>query len=100
MDENDKSSLLGKARHIGERLMEAGDEVSRLKTEASHAVEDGMVAARRFARRGRTATEDLIEDAAHHIKHEPLRSVTLGFAIGFAFGVLAAWLATHHREVG
>lgn len=99
MEENDKSSLLGKARHIGERLMEAGSEVSRLKTEASQAVEGRMVAARRFARRGRAVTEDLIEDAAHHIKHEPLRSVTVGFAIGFALGVLAVWLATHHRGV-
>jgi ElaB/YqjD/DUF883 family membrane-anchored ribosome-binding protein len=99
MDENDKSSLLGKARHIGERLMEAGGEVSRLKSDASQVVEDGMVAARRLARRGRAVTGDLIEDAAHHIKHEPLQSVTVGFAIGFALGVLAAWLVTHHRGV-
>ena len=47
MEENDKSSLLGKVRHVGERLMEVGGEVSRLKTEATQDVEDGAVAARR-----------------------------------------------------
>ena len=94
MEENDKSSLLGKARHVGERLMEVGDEVSRLKTEASQAVEDRVVAARRLARRGRAATEDLIDDVAHHIKHEPLRSVVMGLAIGFGLGALAVWLVT------
>jgi ElaB/YqjD/DUF883 family membrane-anchored ribosome-binding protein len=82
MEENDKSSLLGKVRHVGERLMEAGGEVSRLKTEASQAVEDGVVAARRLARRGRAATEDLIDDAAHRVKRDPLRSVAIGLAIG------------------
>jgi ElaB/YqjD/DUF883 family membrane-anchored ribosome-binding protein len=93
MEENDKSSLLGKAR---ERLMEVGDEVSRLKTEASQAVEDRVIAARRLARRGRAATEDLIDDATHRIKHEPLRSVAMGLAIGFVMGMLAVWLATRN----
>ena len=94
MEENDKDSLLGRARHLGERLMEVGGEVSRLKTEASQAVEDGVAAARRLARRGRNATEDLIDDAARHIRHEPLRSVVVGLAIGFGLGALATWLAT------
>ena len=94
MEENDKNSLLGKVRHVGERLMEVGGEVSRLKTEASQAVEDGVVAARRLAKRSRYAAEDLIDDAAHHIKHEPLRSVAIGLAIGFGMGALAVWIAT------
>jgi ElaB/YqjD/DUF883 family membrane-anchored ribosome-binding protein len=95
MEENDKSSLLGKAR---ERLMEVGDEASRLKTEASQAIEDGVVAARRLARRGRYTAEDLIDDTAHHIKHEPLRSVAMGLAIGFGVGALAVWLATRNAR--
>src|SRR5262245_11469178 len=85
MEENDKGGLLGKVRQVGERLMEVGGEVSRLGNEASHAVEDGVAAARRFARRGRTATEDLIDDAAYHIRHEPLRS-RCGFSDRVRFG--------------
>ncbi len=95
MEENDKSSFLGKAR---ERLMEAGGEVSRLKTEASQAVEDGVVAARRLARRSRYAAEDLIDDAVHRVKRDPLRTMAIGLAIGFGLGALAVWLATHNAR--
>lgn len=93
MEENE-NSLLGKARHVGDRLMEVGGELSRLKTETSQAVEDGMIAARRLARRGRAATEDLVDDAAYRIKHDPIRSVAMGLAIGFGLGALVVWLAT------
>ena len=95
MEENDKSSLLGKAR---ERLMEIGGEVSRLKTEASEAVEDRVVAARRLARRGRYAAEDLIDDAAHRVKRDPLRAMAIGLVVGFGVGALAVWLATHNAR--
>jgi ElaB/YqjD/DUF883 family membrane-anchored ribosome-binding protein len=74
--------------------MEVGGELSRLKTETSQAVEDGMIAARRLARRGRAATEDLVDDAAYRIKHDPIRSVAMGLAIGFGLGALVVWLAT------
>jgi ElaB/YqjD/DUF883 family membrane-anchored ribosome-binding protein len=95
MEENDKTGLLGKAR---ERLMEVGGEVSRLKTEASQAVEDGVLSARRLARRGRYAAEDLIDDAAHRVKRDPLQAVAIGLAIGFGLGALAVWLATRNAR--
>jgi ElaB/YqjD/DUF883 family membrane-anchored ribosome-binding protein len=97
MEENE-NSLLGKARHVGDRLMEVGGELSRLKTEASEAVEDGMIAARRLAKRGRAATEDLVDDAAYRIKHDPIRSVAMGLAIGFGLGALVVWLATRNAR--
>lgn len=98
MKENEESSVLEKATPVVEPLMEGEAKVSRLKTEASRAVEDGMTAARRLARRGRAATEDLIDDTAHHIQHEPLRSVAMGLAIGFGVGALAVWLATRNAR--
>src|ERR671918_3114227 len=96
MEENDKRSLLGKGMHVGERLAEVGDEAARLKTAASHAVEDAVTEAKRFAKRSRYAAEDLMEDAAHRVKRDPLRSVGLGLAIGFATGALAVWIATYN----
>jgi ElaB/YqjD/DUF883 family membrane-anchored ribosome-binding protein len=98
MDQNEKSSLLGKAKHAGEQLAEVGDEVARLKTAASHAVEDAVSEAKRFAKRSRYAAEDLIEDAAHRVKRDPLRSVSLGLAIGLGIGALAVWVATHNAK--
>lgn len=95
MEENEKSSLLEKAR---ERLTEVGGEVSRLKTEASQAVEDGVVAARRLAKRSRYAAEDLIDDAAHRVKRDPLRAVGIGFVVGLCIGVLAVWMVAGNTE--
>src|SRR5919108_6086619 len=96
MEENEKSSLLGKAMHLGERLVEMGGEASRLTAAASGAVEDAMTEAKRLAKRSRYAAEDLIKDAAHRVKRDPLRSVALGLAIGLGMGALAVWVGTHN----
>jgi ElaB/YqjD/DUF883 family membrane-anchored ribosome-binding protein len=98
MEGNEKSSLLGKAVHVGERLAEVGGEASRLKTAASHAVEDAVTEARRLAKRSRYAAEDLMEDAAHCVKRDPLLSVALGFVIGLGMGALAVWVATRNAR--
>jgi ElaB/YqjD/DUF883 family membrane-anchored ribosome-binding protein len=98
MKENEKSSLLGKAMNVGERLVAAGGEASRLKTAASHTVEDAVTEAKRLAKRSRYAAQDLMEDAAHRVKRDPLRSVGLGFAIGLGIGILAVWVATHNAR--
>jgi ElaB/YqjD/DUF883 family membrane-anchored ribosome-binding protein len=93
MSETEKESLLGKAVHAGERVIQVGAEASRLKVKASHAVEDAMTEARRLAKRGRYAAEDLVDETAHRIKHDPLRSVAITFAVGLGIGALAGWLA-------
>ena len=93
MQRNENNSLLEKAMHVGERLVEVRDDASRLKTAATHAVEDAVTEAKRFAKRGRYAAEDLMEDAAHRVKRDPLRSVALGFVLGLSIGALAVWVA-------
>jgi ElaB/YqjD/DUF883 family membrane-anchored ribosome-binding protein len=98
MEGNEKGSLLEKAMYVGERLVEVGGEASRLKTAASHAVEDAVTEAKRLAKRSRYAAEDLIEDAADRVKRDPLRSVALGLATGLTMGALAVWLATHNAR--
>ena len=74
MEANQKSSLLDKAAQLGERLVEVGGDAARLKSVASHAVEDAVTEAKRFAKRGRYAAEDLIDDAAYRVKRDPFRS--------------------------
>jgi ElaB/YqjD/DUF883 family membrane-anchored ribosome-binding protein len=93
MAENNESSLLSKAKQIGDQVAQAAGDVSRLKNVASHAVEDAVTEAKRLAKRGRYAAEDLVDDAAHRIKRDPLRSVAVGLAMGLCVGVLTGWLA-------
>ena len=94
MEANQRNSLLDKATQFGERLAQVGGDAARLKSVASHAVEDAVTDAKRFAKRGRYAAEDLIDDAAYRVKRDPFRSVALGFAIGFSLGALTIWMAT------
>ena len=98
MEGIEKNGLLGKAKamHVGERLVQVGGEAARLKTAASHSVEDAVTEAKRLAKRSRYAAEDLMEDAAHRVKRDPLRLVGLGFAIGLGMGALAVWVATRN----
>jgi ElaB/YqjD/DUF883 family membrane-anchored ribosome-binding protein len=98
MQGNDNNSLLEKAMHVGERLVELRDEASRLKIAASHAVEDAVTGTKRFAKHGRYAAEDLMEDAAHRVKRDPLRSVAFGFALGISIGALVVWVATREAS--
>ena len=98
MSENEKSGLLGKAVHAGERVVELGAEASRLKVRASHAVGDAVTEARRLAKRGRYAAEDLVDETAYRIKRDPLRSVAITFAVGLGVGALAGWLAGRSRR--
>ena len=93
MAEDEKRSLLGKAVHTGERVVELGVEAARLKARASHAVEDTVVEARRLVQRGRYAAEDLVDETTYRIKRDPLRSVAITFAVGLGVGALAGWLA-------
>ena len=96
MQGNENNSLLEKAMHVGERLV--GGEAVRLKTAASHAAEDAVTEAKRFAKRGRYAAEDLMEDAGHRVKRDPLRSVALGFAVSLSLGALDVWVAMHEAS--
>jgi ElaB/YqjD/DUF883 family membrane-anchored ribosome-binding protein len=95
MEHNEKITHLGNAMHVGEHLAEVGDKAACLKAAASRAVKDAVTEAKRFAKHSRYAAEDLVEDTAHRIKHNPLRSVGLGVAVGLGTGALAVWLATH-----
>ena len=92
-EKKEKSSLLGKAVHAGGRFVELGAEAARLKVKASHAVEDTMVEARRLAKRGRYAAEDLVDETVYRIKRDPLRSIAVTFAVGLGIGALAGWLS-------
>lgn len=69
-------------------------EVSRLKSVVTEAVEDGVQAAVKALKQGRTAAEDVIYDARHTVKQKPLQAVGVVFAAGVLAGSLLAWFST------
>ena len=83
-----KDGVFGKALHAG--AVSFGHEASRLKTQVSHAMTDafadGKREARRVIRRGYNAAEDLVDEAAHRVKHHPIRAVAIAFGVGALFG--------------
>ena len=98
MAENNEISFLKKAKQVGEQVAQVAAEASRLKDAASRAVEDAVTEAKRLAKRSRYIAEDLVEETAHRIKHDPLRSVAIGFAIGIGVGMLTGWLAARSNR--
>ena len=99
-----KGTLAQKAMDAGAKAAQLGCEVERLKTAVSDAVsgalEDGVDAAKRAAKRGLHKAEDLTEEAAYRIKQNPLRTVALGIGIGLGIGTLFGWLASRYRRNG
>ena len=91
-----KETLLRETMSAGAKIAHLGEEASRVKSAVSDAVsdavEDGVLAARRAARRGYHAAEDLMDEAAYHVKRNPLGSVAIAFGAGTLIGWLVARL--------
>ena len=88
-----ENGLVSKGIHVAENIAKAGYQVQKLKARATHAVEDGTVAAKRLVKRGRYAAEDLRSETAHRIKRDPFRSVLITFGVGVGLGSLVGVLA-------
>lgn len=91
-------NLLKKTIQAGAQVAQAGVDASRLKATVDHAVEDGVIAAKRLAKRGRYAVEDFVDEAEHRVKREPFRAVGTALAIGLGIGLVVGWLASHNGK--
>ncbi len=96
----DGKGFFGKAVGLVEDAAIASFEVEKLKTKVTHAAQDGVAEAKILLKKGEYAAEDLIEDTAHMIKHDPFRSVGISLGVGFGLGILAGWLLTHETKKG
>jgi len=96
--EVERNGVLKKALNTGVRVAEVGVDALLTKAKLSQTVEDGVYKAKRLAKRGRYRAEDLVDETAHRIKRDPLRSIAVTFGIAFGLGALTAWLATRMGE--
>lgn len=81
-----------------ERVARTGLKVEELKENASRVIEDGIEGAKRMAKQGRQATEDFVDDTAHRIKRDPLRSVGITFGVAFGLGAIVGLLLTRKSK--
>jgi ElaB/YqjD/DUF883 family membrane-anchored ribosome-binding protein len=72
----------------GECISESADKASRATSAVVDAVEDGVGMAKRAARQGRDAAEDILEGAARRIQRHPLKTAVATFAVALGAGVL------------
>jgi ElaB/YqjD/DUF883 family membrane-anchored ribosome-binding protein len=77
---------------ISEQTARLRKEAEELKERAGEMLEDAVLEAKRLAKKGRYAAEDLIDDTEYRIKKAPFRSVGMTFAAGLGLGVFAGWL--------
>ena len=83
----------------GAQVAQVGVEAARVKERMEQAVEDGLTAARRAAKRGRYAAEDLLDETTHCVKQNPISAVAVSFWAGFGLGAIAALIASrNHRD--
>ena len=78
------------------RLREGAEE---LKERVNEVFEDALTDAKRMAKKGRYAAEDLIDDAEYKIKKAPFRSVSLTFAAGMGVGLFAGLFVSRLARV-
>ena len=77
---------------ISEQTARLRREAEELKERAGEVLEDAVSEAKRLAKKGRYAAEDLIDDTEYRIKKAPFRSVGMTFAAGLGLGVFEGWL--------
>lgn len=97
-----RRNLAKAAMDLGEKAAHLGYEAGRVKSvvsdKVSETIEDSIYAAKRAARRGVYAAEDLADETAYRIKQEPLRSVAITLGVGFGIGALFGWIVSRVRK--
>jgi ElaB/YqjD/DUF883 family membrane-anchored ribosome-binding protein len=78
-------NVLKSATDTGVRVMQG---FASSKEAVAEALQDGQKTVKRFIKRTRNTTEDLLDDAAQSIKRFPIGSVAVAFGVGAVLGVL------------
>ena len=76
----------------GDQIAETARKASRATSAVADAFEDGVDAARRAAKQGGDAAEELLNDTTKRLQRHPVETVVATFAIGVAAGILIGWM--------
>ncbi len=76
----------------GEQVAETARKASRAASAVADALEDGVGAARRVAKQGGDAAEELFDDTVKRLQRHPIETIAVTFAVGMAAGILIGWM--------
>lgn len=81
----------------GEQIAETARKTTRMASAVAEAIEEGVGAARRVAKHGGDAAEELLDDASKRVQRHPVETVAVTFVAGIAAGILIGWMATRRH---
>jgi ElaB/YqjD/DUF883 family membrane-anchored ribosome-binding protein len=77
---------------VGVQIDETARKASRAASVVADALEDGCVAARRAAKQGTDAAEELLAKTRKRVQRHPIEAVAAVFAAGIVAGSAIRWL--------
>ncbi len=86
------SAVRERATEAVKQAAHLAHEARLLKSLAEDAVEDGVYAARRAAKRAQRGLADLRDEAVYRVKREPIKAMSVVLAVGVLAGVVCGWL--------
>ncbi|HEY1234756.1 MAG TPA: hypothetical protein VGH22_15360 [Candidatus Binatia bacterium] len=95
MSKIEESSFSERTGDTTDPFTQIEPDISRLRSAASRAVENGKAVAQRWGRQSRS----MCVNATDHIKDDPLRSAAITFVIGLSLGALVGrWSGRHQCQ--
>jgi ElaB/YqjD/DUF883 family membrane-anchored ribosome-binding protein len=76
----------------GEQIAETARKASRATSAVADAIEDGLGAARRVAKQGGDAAEELFDDTTKRLQRHPIETIVVTFAVGVTAGIAICWM--------
>jgi ElaB/YqjD/DUF883 family membrane-anchored ribosome-binding protein len=82
----------------GEQITDTIHKASRAATAAAEAIEDGVGAARRAAKRGGYAAAECFDEAKRRVQRSPTEAIVATFAAGILAGTAISWVMRKKRS--
>jgi len=76
----------------GEQIAATARKASRAASAVADALEDGLGVARRVAKRGGDAAEELLDDTKTRLQRHPIETVVVTFVVGVTAGMVIGWM--------
>lgn len=78
--------------HLGQQMDDTTRNASRAAAAVGEALEDGVIAAQRVAKRGACAANELLDDTKKCLQLHPRETAAAIFVTGIAAGAAISWM--------